>query len=56
MGLTYGAVSLPELITHTNMDTQAIAKLRQHLDGLARYMVVNRKRIFESRYESGESD
>jgi len=49
------AVSMPELLAHTNMDQQSVNKLREHLDEFIRYLAKSHEQYFQSSYENGES-
>ncbi|KAF3914417.1 hypothetical protein ABW21_db0208386 [Orbilia brochopaga] len=43
-------VTMPELIAHTNMDTQAVNTLREHLDELMMFISRNHERYILSEY------
>jgi len=45
-------VSLPGLIAHTSMDQQSIQTLKDHIEGILKYMARNRDDLFEKNYEA----
>lgn len=45
---------MPELLAQTNLDSQAMAKLRDHVEDFIRFLAKNPDFIV-SQYESGES-
>ncbi|MCJ1309062.1 Esa1p-associated factor [Agyrium rufum] len=62
-GDVYGAehlarlfVSLPELIAQTNMDQQAVNRLKEELTKLTLWLTKNEKKFFTAAYESPASD
>ncbi|KAK6345487.1 Esa1p-associated factor, variant 2 [Orbilia javanica] len=44
-------VTMPELIAHTNMDTQAVNSLREHLDNIMLFISRNHEKYILSEYE-----
>lgn len=49
----YTAVSMPELLAHTNMDPQSISKLREHIESLICFLAKNPEQYISAHYESG---
>ncbi|KAF8539902.1 MRG-domain-containing protein [Trichophaea hybrida] len=47
-------VSMPELLAHTNMDSQAMSKLRDHIEEFVKFLAKNPEQYIASPYESGE--
>ncbi|KAA8901394.1 MRG-domain-containing protein [Sphaerosporella brunnea] len=45
-------VSMPELLAHTNMDSQAMAKLRDHIEDFVKFLAKEPNRWIASPYES----
>ncbi|KAF3197108.1 Esa1p-associated factor, variant 2 [Orbilia oligospora] len=48
-------VTMPELIAHTNMDTQAVNSLRDHLDNIMLFISRNHEKYILSEYEQPSS-
>ena len=49
-------VSLPELIAQTNMDAQAVSKLRQEIQALTAWLGKNSTRFFTAEYETAPAE
>jgi len=45
-------VSMPELLAHTNMDSQAMSKLRDHIEDFVKFLGKNPEQYIASPYES----
>ncbi|CCX11469.1 MRG-domain-containing protein [Pyronema domesticum] len=45
-------VSMPELLAHTNMDSQAMGKLRDHIEEFVKFLAKNPEQYIASPYES----
>lgn len=46
---------MPELLAQTNMDSQSMGKLRDHIEEFIRFLAKNPEQYIASPYESGES-
>jgi mortality factor 4-like protein 1 len=46
---------MPELLAHTNMDSQAMSKLRDHIEEFVKFLAKNPEQYIASPYESGEN-
>jgi mortality factor 4-like protein 1 len=44
---------MPELLAHTNMDSQAMSKLRDHIEDFVKFLAKDPNRWIASPYESG---
>ena len=50
------SVSMPELVAQTNMDLQAVNRLREELAKMTQWLGKNSKEYFTSEYESASQD
>lgn len=46
---------MPELLAHTNMDSQSMSKLREHIEDFVQFLTKNPEQYISSPYESGKS-
>ena len=44
---------MPELLAHTNMDSQAMGKLRDHIEEFVKFLAKNPEQYIATPYESG---
>ena len=49
-------VSMPDLIAHTNMDSQAVTRLREELFKMTQYLSKHTDRYFSTEYEHAPND
>lgn len=52
----HSTVSMPELISQTNMDQQSINRLREELAKLTQWLGKNSARFFTTEYEPASQD
>jgi mortality factor 4-like protein 1 len=45
---------MPELLAHTNMDSQAMSKLRDHIEEFVKWLAKDPTQYIANPYESGE--
>lgn len=44
---------MPELLAHTNMDSQAMSKLRDYIEDFVKFLARNPEQYIAAPYESG---
>jgi len=49
-------VSMPDLIAHTNMDSQAVTRLREELFKMTQYLNKHTNKYFTTEYEHADND
>ena len=47
---------MPELIAQTNMDTQAVNRLKEELTKMVNWLTKNANRYFTAEYEAADSE
>lgn len=52
----WAVAAMPELIAQTNMDTQAVNRLKEELTKMVNWLTKNANRYFTAEYEAADSE